>query len=223
MTEDCCGPSAESASAEATPAPAPATPTPTLFWEDFPPGVKRRVGGTPVTREAILEFAGRYDPQPFHLDDAAARASLFGGLCASGWHTVALTMRMLCDGYLLRAASLGSPGMDQLRWLAPVFPGDTLWVEYEVLAARPMGSRPDVGLTQMLWTVINQHEAPVMTMQGWGMFRRRPGWEMKAAERDRPTALDAAGGAGAPADRSAGDAPGVPAAPAATLAAIPAR
>jgi acyl dehydratase len=174
---------------------------PLLYWEDFPPGHRQRVGGTTLTREAIVEFAGRYDPQPFHLDEAAARDSLFGGLCASGWHTAALTMRMLCDGYLLRAASLGSPGVDQLRWLAPVFPGDTLWVDYTVLSARPMASRPEVGLAQMLWTVINQHEKPVMTMEGWAMLRRRPGWE-----RDGPPSADQ--------PAAAPPAPGAPAAPA---------
>ncbi len=127
----------------------------------------------PVSREAVLAFAEQFDPQPFHLDDEAASASLFGGLCASGWHTCAMAMRMMCDGYLLDAASLGSPGIDQLRWLKPVFPGDTLSVRMEVLDARPMTSRPGVGLLRSRWEVRNQHGQPVMTMEGWGMFRRR--------------------------------------------------
>ncbi|MDE1950349.1 MAG: MaoC family dehydratase [Burkholderiales bacterium] len=142
-------------------------------WEDFPVGQVREFGAMPVTREAIVDFAGRYDPQPFHLDAEAARHSLFGAQCASGWHTCALAMRMMCDAYLLDSASLGSPGIDNLRWLKPVFPGDTLSVRMEVLAARPMASRPQVGLTQIRWNVLNQHREAVMTMEGWSMFGRR--------------------------------------------------
>jgi acyl dehydratase len=149
-------------------------PAPRQFWEDFPVGDVRDFGGLPVTREAVLEFARQFDPQPFHVDEDAARESLFGGLCASGWHTAAMAMRMMCDGYLLDSASLGSPGIDQLRWIRPVFPGDTLRVRMTVLAARPMASRPTVGLVQTRWDVRNQHDEPVMTMEGWGMFRRRP-------------------------------------------------
>ena len=145
-----------------------------LYWEDFPVGAVFEFGGVTLTREAIVEFASRYDPQPFHLDDAAAEASLFGGLSASGWHTCALTMRMMCDAYLNRSASLGSPGIDELRWLKPVRPGDTLHVRMEVLQARTMASRPGVGLALQAWTVINQHGEPVMTMRGWGMLGLRP-------------------------------------------------
>jgi acyl dehydratase len=148
--------------------------SPLQFWEDFPVGEVRDFGGLPVTREAVLEFARQFDPQPFHVDEDAARESLFGGLCASGWHTAAMAMRMMCDGYLLDSASLGSPGIDQLRWLRQVFPGDMLRVRMTVLAARPMASRPTVGLVQTRWEVRNQREETVMTMEGWGMFRRRP-------------------------------------------------
>jgi acyl dehydratase len=144
------------------------------YWEDFPPGSVREFGGMVVEREAVLAFASAFDPQPFHLDDAAAEASLFGRLSASGWHTCAMTMRMMCDAYLLDAASLGSPGIDSLRWLKPVFPGDTLRVRMTVLQARPMASRPTVGLVQSGWEVLNQHGEPVLAMEGWGMFRRRP-------------------------------------------------
>ncbi len=157
-----------------SPAPAKAR-EPRLYWEDFPVGQVREFGAMPVTREAVLDFAGCFDPQPFHLDDAAAEASLFGRLSASGWHTCAMAMRMMCDAYLLDSASLGSPGIDQLRWLKPVCPGDTLAMRMEVLAARPMASRPGVGLVNSAWTVLNQHGEAVLTMQGWGMFRRRPG------------------------------------------------
>ena len=96
------------------------------YWEDFPAGLVRDIGSFAVTREAVLAFAHEFDPQPFHTDDEAAQASLFGGLCASGWHTCAMAMRLMCDSYLLEAASLGSPGIETLRWLKPVFPGDTL-------------------------------------------------------------------------------------------------
>jgi len=145
------------------------------WWEDFPEGHVREFGGLVVTREDVIAFARAYDPQPFHIDDAAAEASLFGRLAASGWHTCAMAMRMMCDAYLLESASLGSPGIDQLRWLKPVYPGDTLRVRLTVLEARPMASRPHVGLVKSRWEVMNQLGDTVLTMEGWGMFRRRPG------------------------------------------------
>ena len=154
------------------PAPAP-SPSTLLHWEDFPVGQVRVFGAMPVTREAVLAFAAQFDPQPFHLDDEAAEASLFGGLSASGWHTCAMAMRMMCDDYLLNSTSLGSPGMDQLKWLLPVRPGDTLSMRFTVLDARPMASRPGVGLIRASWEVLNQNQEPVLTMQGWGMFRQR--------------------------------------------------
>jgi acyl dehydratase len=144
------------------------------WWEDFPVGHVREFGGLTVSRDDVIAFARAYDPQPFHLDDAAAQRSLFGRLTASGWHTAALAMRMMCDAYLLESAALGSPGVDNLRWLKPVHPGDTLHVKLTVLEARPMASRPHVGLVRSHWDVSNQHGEIVMTMQGWGMFRRRP-------------------------------------------------
>ena len=148
-------------------------PAPRLFWEDFAVGSVRTFGAYQVRRDEVLAFARRYDPQPFHLDDAAAEASLFGRLAASGWHTCAMTMRMLCDGYLLQSASLGSPGIDNLRWHKPVYPGDTLHIDYTVLEARPMASRPGVGLVKGQTEVKNQHGEVVLSMNGWGMFRRR--------------------------------------------------
>lgn len=160
----------QSNSVEASPA--ARLPVP-LHWEDFEVGSVRRFGAYAVTREAVLAFARDFDPQPFHLDDDAARVSMFGKLAASGWHTCAMAMRIMCDGYLLDSSSLGSPGIDQLRWLKPVFPGDTLGVRLEVLESRPMNSRPDVGLVRFAWSVLNQNADSVMTMEGWGMFRRR--------------------------------------------------
>ncbi|MBU6257943.1 MAG: MaoC family dehydratase [Burkholderiales bacterium] len=145
-----------------------------FYWEDFPIGQQRDFGAMPVRREAVLEFARQFDPQPFHLDDDAARDSLFGALCASGWHTCAMAMRLMCDEYLLESASLGSPGIESLRWQRPVFPGDTLAMHLEVIESRPMASRPRVGLTKMRWDLLNQDGATVLTMEGWNMFGRRP-------------------------------------------------
>ena len=146
-----------------------------LYWEDFPVGSVCEFGNRTVTREAIVAFAREFDPQPFHVDEAAARKSLFGNLCASGWHTASLAMRMMCDAYLLESASLGSPGVENLKWLKPVFPGDTLRVRLQVVEARPMASRPHAGLVRSRWEVLNQRAEVVLTMEGWGMFARRPG------------------------------------------------
>lgn len=153
---------------------APAQPRPIRwYWEDFKVGAVREFGAMPVTREAMLAFAGQFDPQPFHLDDAAAEASLFGQLSASGWHTCAMAMRMMCDDYMLESSSLGSPGVDSLRWTKPVLAGDVLSVRLTTLEARPMASRPKVGLVLSKWEVLNQNHDTVLTMQGWGMFGRR--------------------------------------------------
>jgi acyl dehydratase len=146
---------------------------PRFFWEDFPVGQVREFGAYLVTREAVLAFAREFDPQPFHLDDAAAEASLFGRLAASGWHTCAIAMRMMCDAYLLESASLGSPGLEKLSWKKPVYPGDTLRMRLEVLESRPMASRPEVGILRTRWEVMNQADETVLSMEGYGMFRRR--------------------------------------------------
>jgi acyl dehydratase len=151
----------------------PSTPSTKLYWEDFSVGSAREFGAMPVTRDAVLAFAAQFDPQPFHLDDAAAEKSLFGKLSASGWHTCAMTMRITCDGVLLNSSSLGSPGLDNIRWHKPVFPGDVLSVRLTTLEARPMASRASVGLVLSKWETLNQHGEVVMSMQGWGMFGRR--------------------------------------------------
>lgn len=151
-------------------------PAPILHWEDFPPGKVTECGSTIVDREAILDFAGRFDPQPFHLDEQAANASLLGGLSASGWHSCAIAMRLMCDGYLLRSTSQGSPGIDELRWLKPVRPGDAVSLRMTVLEARPMRSKPHLGLVQSQWELRNQRDELVLTMKGWVIFgRREPG------------------------------------------------
>ncbi|MEO8524091.1 MAG: MaoC family dehydratase [Caldimonas sp.] len=150
----------------------PATPD-RLHWEDFVVGQVREFGRCEVTREAVLDFARQFDPQPFHLDDAAAARSLFGRLAASGWHTCAMAMRMMCDGYLLHSASLGSPGIERLAWPAPVFPGDVLRMRITVVETRPLASRPAVGLVRNRSEVLNQNGETVLTMEGAGFFARR--------------------------------------------------
>lgn len=146
---------------------------PRYYWEDLLPGSSRDLGSVTPTREEILDFAGRFDPQPFHLDEAAAQASVFGRLCASGWHTCAMAMRLMVDNFLREAASLGSPGLESLKWLKPVYPGDTLTLRHTVLDSRTMASRPDVGLVRTIWEMHNQDGVKVLHMEGWGMFRRR--------------------------------------------------
>lgn len=145
------------------------------YLEDYQVGQRSSFGSYRVTREEVVDFASKYDPQPFHLDDDAAARTYFGRLSASGWHTCAMTMRMLVDNFTQEeSAGLGSPGLDELRWLKPVYPGDTLRVEVEVLEVRPSQSRPDMGSTKNRVTVLNQHDEPVMTMTSIGLIRRRP-------------------------------------------------
>lgn len=134
------------------------------YFEDVEPGEKTRFGEYLVTKEEIVAFASRYDPQPFHLDEAAAKSSLFGGLCASGWHTAAMTMRLVVDHVIKGLASLGSPGGEHLRWRRPVYPGDTLSVEVEILEKKNHPKRPGVGIIKTSWTTFNQKNEPVMTL-----------------------------------------------------------
>ena len=143
------------------------------YWEDMAVGSVRDLGTVTPTREAIVDFARQFDPQPFHLDDEAAQASVFGALCASGWHTCSMAMRLMVDNYLREAASLGSPGLENIRWLKPVFPGDTLRLQHRVIESRPMKKRPDVGLVRTVWEMFNQRGEKVLHMEGWGMFRKR--------------------------------------------------
>lgn len=145
----------------------------TLFFEDFEVGTAREAGSRTITREEILEFARKFDPQPFHVDEEAARRSPFGGLIASGWHTAALCHSILVEEFLRDGSgSLGSPGVDELRWLKPVRPGDTLTVRTEVLAVTPSRSKPG-GLVKLRYVMWNQNGEDVMTMIANGFFRRR--------------------------------------------------
>ena len=147
----------------------------TLYWEDFRVGETVAMGSHTFVVDEMIAFARKFDPQPFHIDPVAARDSYFGGLIASGWHTCAIAMRLLCDNYINRSASLGSPGIENVRWLKPVHAGDTISYRRVVLEARPSNSRPDMGLVKSRTEALNQKGEMVMTFEGWGMFGRRPG------------------------------------------------
>jgi acyl dehydratase len=145
------------------------------YWEDVEVGALESFGRYEVTREEVIAFASQYDPQPFHLSDEAAAGTYFGRLAASGWHTCGMLMRMLVDHMETQdQAGLGSPGVDELRWLKPVYPGDVLRVETEVIDKTPSRSRPDMGSYRGRTTVFNQHDEPVMSLQSIGLIRRKP-------------------------------------------------
>jgi acyl dehydratase len=146
------------------------------YFEDMVIGTRTHASRTyKVTREEVIEFAAKYDPQPFHLDDDAAKTTFFGRLSASGWHTGAMVMRMMVDTWkdTEPSAGLGSPGIDELRWVKPVYPGDELSVEIELIDKRRSKSRPDMGLTKTRQTVTNQNGEVVMTMVSNGLMRVR--------------------------------------------------
>jgi len=144
------------------------------YFENIEPGAVLQLGSRTVTAEEIVAFAREFDPQPFHIDPEAASHSIFGGLIASGWHICAMTMRLLVEQYLSRAASLGSPGVDQIRWLRPVRPGDTITAQVVVLETRPSQSKPDRGAVKLRTEVTNQQGELVMTMENTGLMARRP-------------------------------------------------
>lgn len=148
-----------------------------IHYEDVEVGTVERYGNYAVTPEEVIEFASRYDPQAFHLSDEAAAQTYFGRLSASGFHTASMTMRMMVDNMHQRPrASLGSPGIDELRWVKPVYPGDTLRVEAETLSKRRSANRPDMGLILGTTRVYNQHDELVMSMKSTGLIKvRDPG------------------------------------------------
>jgi len=160
---------------------------PSVFFEDFQIGSVREYGAYEVTRDAIIAFAREFDPQPFHLDEEAGRKSLLGGLAASGWHTASISMRINVDHLLADAACLGSPGIEELRWLKPVRPGDVLRVRSEVLNARVSRSRPDMGLVQFRFGVLDQNDQEAMWYRSQIMFGLR-GAEPAAPRPVEPTA-----------------------------------
>jgi acyl dehydratase len=144
-----------------------------LHWEDFVVGSVACYGPRTVTREEILAFAAEFDPQPMHADEEAARSTMLGGLVASGWHTCALSMRMMADGFVLKSAAMGSPGVEEVRWLKPVRPGDTLTLRATVVEMRPSRSRPGMGFVKISYEMLDQSNDCVMTLVSTGMIARR--------------------------------------------------
>jgi acyl dehydratase len=142
-------------------------------FEDFAEGGSIDLGSKDVTAEEIVEFAREFDPQPMHLDEAAGRASILGGLSASGWHTCAIFMRLLCDAVLLDSTSQGAPGVDRIKWKKPVLAGDRLSGTMTVLAKRPSKSRPSLGLVTMRSELVNQRGESVFELENTGMFTKR--------------------------------------------------
>lgn len=146
-----------------------------IYFEDMEVGAERVFGHYDVTREEVLEFARKYDPQPFHLSDEAAAETHFGRLAASGWHTCAMTMRVIVDAISKeRQAGLGSPGVDELRWLKPVYPGDRITVTGKIIDKTPSRSKPEIGSVRTQTTVTNQDGVPVMRYTSIVLMRRRP-------------------------------------------------
>lgn len=145
------------------------------YWEDMDVGTQQTFGTYSVTREEVLEFARKYDPQPFHLSDEAAARTHFGRIAASGWHTAAMTMRVIVDALTReRQAGLGSPGVDELRWLKPVYPGDTLTMHGTILDKTPSRSKPQLGTIRTATKVTNQDGVDVMTYTSIVLMQRRP-------------------------------------------------
>jgi acyl dehydratase len=144
------------------------------YFEDFVVGQSVELGTYQFTAESIIAFASAYDPQVFHVDPERARQSMYGGLIASGWHTSAVYMRLLVDALLGQAASLGSPGLDGVRWLKPVRPGDTLAARITVLDCRISNTRPDRGIVRSRGEMIDQHGELVMQLEAINFFARRP-------------------------------------------------
>jgi acyl dehydratase len=144
------------------------------YFEDFFPGQEIALGSRTVSEEEIIAFAKQFDPQPFHVDHDAAAASIFKGVIASGWHTCSMMMRLVVDNLMSESSSMGSPGLDGVRWLLPVRAGDTISVSYLTTKVKPSTSRTDRGVVWSKWTATNQHGQEVCTIEGMGMFGRRP-------------------------------------------------
>ncbi len=148
---------------------------PKLFFEDFAPGQVREFGPRVVTREEIVAFATEFDPQPMHVDEDAARASMLDGLAASGWHTCCIVMRMMIDGFLLDSSSMGAGAVDEVKWLVPVRPGDRLTLRTTVAGTRASRSRPELGFVSVLFELFNQEGVLAMTLTAPLMLGTRAG------------------------------------------------
>ena len=144
------------------------------YWDDIKAGDVVDLGSRTMEKERMLSFAREFDPQPFHTDENAGKASIWGGLIARGWDTGSVLMRLFYEGFLKDTASLGSPGLDELRWLKPVRPGDVLSGRLTVLEATPSRSKPDRGIIRSVMELRNQHGEVVMTTTGVNFFSRRP-------------------------------------------------
>jgi acyl dehydratase len=146
---------------------------PTRYFDDFTPGQIIELGHHTITKDSILAFAREFDPQMFHTDEEAAKKTIFGGLIASGWHTGSIAMRLLYDGLIKHTLSLGSPGLDELRWVKPVRPGDTLSARLTVIEMVPSRSKPDRGIVRTLIELSNQHGETVLTIKGLSLLGRK--------------------------------------------------
>ena len=144
------------------------------YFDDFVPGRELELGSRTVTEDEIIAFAQQFDPQPFHVDKEAAAKSIYGGVIASGWHTCAMMMRMVIDGMRCEEASMGSPGLDGVRWLLPVRAGDTLSLRYVTKEVKASTSKPDRGVVFTTWIATNQNGEQVCTIEGKAMFKKRP-------------------------------------------------
>ena len=144
------------------------------YWEDFFKGQVFQCGPVQISEQEILQFASQYDPQRFHVNQEAAKNTPFKGLIASGWQTGSLMMRMVCDGFLVNSSSIGSPGLESLKWLKPVRPGDILRTSVEVLETRPLNSKPHLGMMNSRWSCLNQNDELTTTIEDWIMFEKRP-------------------------------------------------
>jgi acyl dehydratase len=154
---------------------------PKLYFEDFKPGSTMEYGPRLVTREEIVGFAAEFDPQPMHLDEEAARASMLGGLAASGWHTCCLLMRMAADGFILNSASMGAPGVDEVKWLRPLRPGTRITLRVNVLESRVSNSRPEMGFVKVRMEILDDEHAPLMELSNSFMIGRRVAAEAAAS------------------------------------------
>jgi acyl dehydratase len=143
------------------------------YWEDFPPGWTYESGARVLSAADIVAFASDWDPQRFHVDEQAAKQTPFGGLIASGWQSCGVAMRLMCDGYLLESACVGSPGIEELRWLKPVRPGDALRLRATALESTPSQKQAGRGTTLFRWELLNQEDTVVLSMRGRQYFVRR--------------------------------------------------
>ena len=143
------------------------------YWEDFKLGEKVQLGDVKVSKEHMIDFAKKYDPQGFHVDEELAAKSVFGGLIASGWLTCALVMRLACDAQFVESASLASPGMDNIRWVKPVRPGSIIHGYRTTIQSRPSDSRPEMGIIKSLFEGVDQDGDLVVSMEGIGLFSRK--------------------------------------------------